>query len=68
MFGCLDEMKYSNFKLMSLYLVDEKKFTQVGSFNIEHYDWAYVRPPLGTFVPTRYKVTMETDAGGCGAG
>jgi hypothetical protein len=63
MFGCVDEMKYSKFKLMSLYLNDEKQYTQDGNFNIEHYDWAYVRPPFGVFIPTRYKLTLEVEAG-----
>ena len=61
-FGCLDELKLSKYKEMSLYLVDKKQYFQAGSFNIEHHDWAYLRE-LGVFIPTRYKVTVETEAG-----
>ena len=61
-FGCLDEMKRSKHKVMSLHLIDENQFLPDGSFNIEHHDWAYLRE-LGVFIPTRYKVTVETEAG-----
>lgn len=62
MFGCLDELKYSKFKIVSLYLTNEKHNFPSGSFNIEHQDWTYDRQ-LGFFIPMRYKVTIETDAG-----
>lgn len=62
LFGCLDELKLSKFKVMSIYLVDENQYLAQGSFNIEHHDWAYLRQ-VGFFIPTRYRVTMETDAG-----
>ncbi len=62
MFGCLDEMKVSKHKVVSLYLLDEKRYLPDGNFNIEHHDWAYLRP-IGAFIPTRYKVTVETEAG-----
>ena len=62
LFGCLDEMKRSKHKVMSLHLIDENHFLPDGSFDIEHHDWAYLRE-LGVFIPTRYKVTVETEAG-----
>ena len=31
-------------------------------FKIEHHDWAYLASS-GVFIPTRYTVTIETDAG-----
>ena len=60
-FGSMYEMKLGN-KDMSLYLVDEKEYCPAGSFQIEHQGWAYL-PPLGAFIPTRYLITMETEAG-----
>ena len=60
-FGSMYEMKLGN-KDMSLNLVDENLYFPAGSFNIEHHEWAYLRP-LGAFIPTLYKVTMETEAG-----
>ena len=60
--GCVEEMKVSKYKVMSLYLNDEKLYFPNGSFDIEHHDWAF-HPLLGTLIPTRYKVTMETEAG-----
>jgi hypothetical protein len=61
MFGSLYEMKLGN-KDMSLNLVEPKRYLPTGNFAIQHDDWAYLHP-LGAFIPTRYKVTMETDAG-----
>ncbi|WP_105972516.1 hypothetical protein [Streptomyces geranii] len=60
--GNLDEMKLSRHKDMALYLNEEKRYVQAGDFRIDHHDWAY-NPATGTFVPTRYQVTMETEAG-----
>ena len=60
-FGSMYEMKLGN-KDMSLNLVDEKRYFPAGIFNIEHHDWAYLRG-LGAFIPTRYKIAMETDGG-----
>lgn len=60
-FGSLYEMKLGQ-KDMSLNLADEQLYLPAGDFTIEHHEWAFLRP-LGGFIPTRYKVTMETDAG-----
>jgi hypothetical protein len=62
MSGNLDEMKDSKHKDMSLYLVDEKQYIPAGDFAIEHHDWAF-DPTSGVFIPTRYQVTIETEAG-----
>ena len=62
MSGSFNEMKLTKHKDMSLYLIDEKQYFQTGSFNIEHQDWAYHRS-LGAFIPTLYKMTVETEAG-----
>lgn len=62
MCGNLDEMKLSKHKVMSLNLIDEKRYFPTGSFKVEHRDWAYLRQ-IGAFIPTHYKVTMETEAG-----
>lgn len=61
-FGTMDEMKISKFKDGSLFLVDEDRYLTYRTFNIEHHDWAY-HEELGAFIPTRYRVTVETDAG-----
>jgi hypothetical protein len=60
-FGSMYEMKLGS-KDMSLYLVDDNEYCPAGSFNIEHQGWAYL-PALGAFIPTRYAITMETEAG-----
>jgi hypothetical protein len=60
--GNLDEMKISRHKDMSLYLTDEKQHFPAGDFRIQHHDWAY-DPSSVVFIPTRYQVTMETEAG-----
>lgn len=60
-FGSLYEMKLGQ-KDMSLNLPEEKLYLPAGDFTIEHHDWAFLRA-LGGFIPTRYKVTMETEAG-----
>lgn len=61
-FGTMDEMKISKFKDGSLYLTKEQKYLTYRTFNIEHHDWAY-HTELGAFIPTRYRVIVETDAG-----
>jgi hypothetical protein len=61
-FGTMDIMRLSKFKEGSLYLVDEKKYVPFHTFDIEHHDWAY-HSELEGFIPTRYHVTVETDAG-----
>jgi hypothetical protein len=60
-FGSLYEMKLG-IKDMSLNLADENAYFPAGSFTIEHQEWAYLRI-LGGFIPTRYKVTLEVEAG-----
>ena len=62
MSGALDEMKVSQNKDMSLYLADEKQYFPAGRFDITHCDWAYL-PSNGVFIPTRYEVSIETEAG-----
>jgi hypothetical protein len=60
-FGSLYEMKLGN-KDMSLNLAEGNLYFPSGSFTIEHQEWAYLRA-LGGFIPTRYRVTLETVAG-----
>jgi hypothetical protein len=62
LFGTSHEMKLNSFKDGSLYLIDEQQFFPYRSFNVEHQDWAY-HPELGSFIPTRFRVTVETEAG-----
>lgn len=62
MHGCVNEMKASNYKCMSLYLQKEALYFPNGSFDIEHHDWA-VHSLLGVLVPTRFKIKVEADAG-----
>jgi hypothetical protein len=62
LFGTMDEMKISKFKDGALNLVDEQKYLQFHAFDIEHHDWAF-HPDMGVFIPTRYRVTVETDEG-----
>lgn len=60
-FGSLYEMKLGA-RDMSLNLAGEQRYFPAGSFTIEHHDWAFLRP-LGAFIPTRYRVVMEVEAG-----
>ena len=62
MFGSLDEMKDTKHKDVALYLVDEQHYLPAGDFTIEHHDWAF-DPTSQAFIPTRYKVTIETEVG-----
>jgi hypothetical protein len=62
LFGSLDEMKDTKHKDVALYLVDEERYLPAGEFNVEHHDWAF-DPTSAAFIPTRYKVTVETEAG-----
>jgi hypothetical protein len=62
LFGSLDEMKDSKHKDCSLYLVEEQRYIPTADFNIEHEDWAF-DPTSGAFIPTRYKVTIDSEAG-----
>lgn len=62
MFGSFCEFKYGKSKDMSLNIIEGNQFFPVGDFNIEHHDWAFV-PQVGYPIPTRYKLTMETEAG-----
>ena len=62
MHGCVEQMKASNYKVMSLYMRDDDAYFPNGGFDIEHHDWA-LHPLLGALIPTRYKVTIDTDAG-----
>ena len=60
--GALDEMKFSQNKDGSIYLTDGQQYFPTGDFDIRHHDWAYLSSS-GVFIPTRYEVTVETDAG-----
>lgn len=62
MHGCLEEMKTTNYKVMSLYMHDKELYFPNGKFDIEHQDWA-LHTLLEAMVPTRYKQTIETDEG-----
>ncbi|ATN37397.1 hypothetical protein ACO34A_26890 (plasmid) [Rhizobium sp. ACO-34A] len=59
-FGSLYEMKLGQ-KDMSLN-VSGAGYFPAGNFEIEHQDWAWL-PALGGFIPSRYKVTVEVEAG-----
>ncbi|MFT4154001.1 MAG: hypothetical protein QM629_09315, partial [Parafilimonas sp.] len=60
-FGSLYEMRLGN-KDFSLNLVKEKRYFPEGNFKIEHHEWAYL-PQLGAFIPTVYKIRIETEGG-----
>ena len=60
--GNVVEMKLSQHKDLSLFLFDDDQHYAVGSFNIEHDDWAYLAQ-IASFIPTTYKVTVEVEAG-----
>ena len=62
MSGTVDEFKISQNKDMSLYLTEEDKYFPAGDFDIRHYDWAYLASS-GVFIPTRYEVSVTTEAG-----
>jgi hypothetical protein len=62
MHGAVEEMKCSNYKVMSLYMHDDNLYFPNGRFDIEHHDWA-LHTLLGALIPTRYKMTLETEAG-----
>ncbi|HBL32647.1 MAG TPA: hypothetical protein DDZ96_02355 [Porphyromonadaceae bacterium] len=60
-FGSLYEMRLG-LKDMVLNVVDGKQYFPAGDFHIEHQEWVFF-PALGAFIPTVYKVTMETEGG-----
>lgn len=60
-YGSMYEMKLGQ-KDSSLNLPDRNLFVPSAEFTIEHQEWAYL-PQLGAFVPTRYHVTFEIEAG-----
>ena len=60
-FGSLYEMRLGN-KDFSLNLSKEGLYFPTGDFKIEHQEWAFL-PQLGTFIPTVYKVKIETEGG-----
>ncbi|MEZ4354120.1 MAG: hypothetical protein R3F16_10730 [Myxococcota bacterium] len=61
-FGSYYEMKFAEVKQMSLNLREGGQYFPIGDFEIEHHEWAF-HPRLGAFVPTRYRITMEVEAG-----
>ncbi len=62
MSGTVDEFKISQNKDMPLYLTKEEKYFPAGDFDIRHYDRAYLASS-GVFIPSRYEVSIETEAG-----
>ncbi|MCD9029151.1 hypothetical protein LDO26_13175 [Luteimonas sp. BDR2-5] len=60
-FGSMYEMKLGQ-KDMVLNLAEEAQFFPAGEFTIEHLEWAWLRA-LGAFIPTRYRIRMEVEAG-----
>ena len=60
--GSFDEMKVSGNKDGSFYLTDEQRYVPTGKFEIRHYNWAYLASS-GVFIPTRYEMSVDTDAG-----
>ena len=62
MHGVVYDVRFSRQKNMALYLIDEKEYYPAVKFSIEHHDWAYLRS-LRSFIPTRFKVVVETDGG-----
>lgn len=60
-FGSLYEMRLGN-KDFSLNLAKEGQYFPTGDFKIEHHEWAYL-PQLGAFIPSVYKITIETEGG-----
>lgn len=60
-FGSMFEFKLG-MKDLAINLVEENKYIPSGNLNIEHHDWAFL-PQYGGFIPTVYKVTMETEEG-----
>lgn len=62
MHGCINEMKISNYKCMSMYMHEDGSYYPNGKLDIEHHDWA-LHTLLKALIPTRYKVSLENDAG-----
>ena len=60
--GVIYDVRLTKQKNMALYLIDDKQYYPTGTFNIEHHDWAYLRP-LRSFIPTRFRAVVETDGG-----
>ena len=62
MFGSWADWVMHNNQKLALNIVEGNQYFPVGDLKYEHHDWAY-HPQLGAFVPTRYKMTIEVEAG-----
>lgn len=60
-FGSLYDMRLG-MKDQVITLVDENKYLPAGKLDIQHHEWAYM-PQYGGFIPTVYKIKIETEAG-----
>lgn len=60
-FGSLYDMRLG-MKDQVITLVDEQLYLPAGDMVIEHHEWAYM-PKYGGFIPTVYKIRIETEAG-----
>ncbi|WP_028708494.1 hypothetical protein [Propionicicella superfundia] len=59
--GSMYDMKLGQ-KDFSINLPGDGLYLPAGDFAIEHEEWAWL-PQLGAFIPTRYRVRFETEAG-----
>ena len=60
--GGFYDYKFSGTNGVAINLDGGKEYYPAGDAIIEHHEWAY-HPRLGAFVPTRYKVRLEVEAG-----
>jgi len=60
-FGSMYDMRLGN-KDQVVTLVGEGLYLPAGKLTIEHHEWAFM-PRFGGFIPTVYKIRMETEAG-----
>jgi len=60
-FGSMYDMRLG-MKDQVITLVDENKYLPEGKLDIQHHEWAYM-PQFGGFIPTIYKIKIETEAG-----
>lgn len=60
-FGSMYDMRLG-MKDQVITLVDEQLYLPAGKMDIQHEEWAYM-PQYGGFIPTVYKVSIETEAG-----
>jgi hypothetical protein len=60
-FGSMYDMRLG-IKDQVVTLVEENKYLPSGKLDIQHHEWAYM-PRFGGFIPTVYKIRIETEAG-----